>query len=94
VGQTLLKHYRDLDTLTRLLDRGDRSTLEDSPEEGMAYLDRGEDCPALVSETREELSGIEMGEEYLYLYEPASNEWFVRETRSEADWFKLFEVSE
>lgn len=75
----LVNLYSDFDTLTRLMDRGDRSTLEDTPEQGMAYEDRGEDCPALVSDNREEFNDIDYGEEYMYLYEPETREWLCND---------------
>jgi len=95
VGHTLVAKYSNLDTLGRLLARGDRSSLEDTPEEGMAYADRGdEDVSAVSYPTRADLSQSESGEEYMYLYEPEANQWLCLEMRAGgrgpgARWFKL-----
>jgi len=94
VGLTLLEHYSDFDTLTRLLARGDRSVLEATPEEGMAYMDRGEDVPSQVSQTTAEVSEFDCGEEYMYLFEPETTQWWCLHVRHGgrgpgARWFKL-----
>jgi hypothetical protein len=75
IGRVLIDHYSNIDTLVSLLDRGAHSTLGLTSEEAEAYADHGEDCPAQISSDRDELSKIDWGEEYMYLYEPSISEW-------------------
>lgn len=94
VGKMLLEHYSDYATMTRLLNRGDRSALEKVPEEGMAYIDRGDDCPAHISRSRTQLAEFDWGEEWMYLYEFETDEWFALDVYADRaigaiHWFKL-----
>lgn len=43
VGQTLKDHYKEAIAISNLLDRGDLSALENTPEMSVAYADRGEE---------------------------------------------------
>ena len=88
VGRTLLESYCSVEKLGELMDRGDRSDLGASPEEGSAYADRGEDVPALMSAGLPELNKIDCGEEYVYLYEPAEDRWFFTRAHNK-DWREL-----
>lgn len=76
VGDTLVCHYRDRDKIMKLLQLGDLSSLQATPEDSEAYCrDRGEDLhPARI------MSEQEMAEawaEYSYKF-TLQDEWQVK----------------
>jgi hypothetical protein len=82
VGATLLEHYKDEDTVRRLLSHGDMSSLEDTPEASGAgaYKNRGETgVDARHSANLSQLSELtqDCGGEYLYVFK--EGQWYVGE---------------
>jgi hypothetical protein len=68
VGKTLFNHY-DKEKLEKLIELGDISSLEDSPESTVAYCrDRGEDLNITTFSDMGELfeNGLNSGVEYIY----------------------------
>ncbi len=78
VGLQLMLNYRDADTIQKLLDLGDRSTLSGSPtvESTYAELQHAEIKPWIVASFEEFKSADKAGADYVYIWD---NDWQVYE---------------
>lgn len=65
VGADLLQHYNNQEAAERLIANGDCSSLENS------YKNSGEDCPAVIGETREGCRDLRGTESYNYFWDGA-----------------------
>jgi hypothetical protein len=76
VGQTLKDNYSEAIAVSNLLDRGDLSGLGDTPEESVAYSDRGEQLKIHTFNSTDEWIDWAKGSgcEYAYYFE-GDNIW-------------------
>ncbi len=77
VGETLKSCYKDAFSVTNLLDRGDLSALDNTPETSTAYADRGEELKIHTFKTVDEWIdwANASGCEYSYLFENDAWNW-------------------
>lgn len=90
VGSKLLEFYNSVEKVESLMEKGDMSSLGESPESCEYYVDRGEeDVGASTYSSLDEYKRI--GEEYQYWIEEETNVWYYyhgRTTKLLQDYFK------
>lgn len=91
VGSKLLEFYNSVEKVESLMLKGDMSSLGESPESSVYYVDRGEqDVEAAIYSSLDEYKRI--GEEYQYWLDQETNTWyychFSRTAKSLQEYFK------
>lgn len=73
----LVNHYREPMLVSALMAAGDMSTLRRTVEECETYKSLGEECPAVYSETLDDLfaRALQCGAEYVYVFEGGRWGW-------------------
>jgi len=89
-GRLLLEFYKTMESVVELIEGGDLSVLGETLKECSFYKDRRGEDPALIVPTvhhKNVRSWPYMGAEYLYLFKPIENKWYVNMRGS--TWFPL-----